>query len=444
MSVLTPAPPGETRLQRRRLPRVVWIIPLAVLCGAGIWFGITKAKKAVSSGSKDVPTVKVARGNVSLSIFSKGEIRGGNSESLAAPMTGGTELHITMLRKPGEAVKPGDPVIQFDTTDQEYALREGESDMAEADAHVKQASAQAQADAEEDRYALRKGEADIRTAELEARKNPLLPPITAKQNDLAVAVARDKLAQLQQNLANRKATDEAGISIQQAARSKAQSKVQAARENIAAMTLRAKQGGYVAVHQNTSQNMAFTGMELPMYQAGDSVRPGMVVAEIPDTRDWEVAANIGELDRGHLARGDKVRITAIAIPHREFRGHVKDLGGTSGMPWDRHFECMIALDETSDLMRAGMTTRIEVETETLRNVLWIPAQALFESDGKNFVYLRSERGFARKDVALVRRNETRVVLTGLEQGQEVALVNPSETAAKKAGAKSNPLEALPK
>ena len=191
MSVLTPAPPGETRLQRLSFTApVLWIIPLAVLCGAGIWFGITKAKKAVSSGSKDVPTVKVARGNVSLSIFSKGEIRGGNSESLAAPMTGGTELHITMLRKPGEAVKPGDPVIQFDTTDQEYALREGESDMAEADAHVKQASAQAQADAEEDRYALRKGEADIRTAELEkARKNPLLPPFTAKQNDLAVAVA---------------------------------------------------------------------------------------------------------------------------------------------------------------------------------------------------------------------------------------------------------------
>jgi hypothetical protein len=114
------------------------------------------------------------------------------------------------------------------------------------------------------------------------------------------------------------------------------------------------------------------------------------------------------------------------------------------MPWDRHFECTIALDDTSDLVRAGMTTRIEVQTETLRNALWLPAQALFESDGKMFVYLRSKKAFVRKDVILVRRNETRVVLTGLEQGQEVALVNPIELSKKKSGSKGSPLEALPK
>ena len=181
-----------------------------------------------------------------------------------------------------------------------------------------------------------------------------------------------------------------------------------------------------------------------MYQVGDSVRPGMVVAEIPNSDSWEVAAKIGELDRGHLAPGDKVRVTVIAIPHHEFRGHVKDIGGTSGMPWDRHFECTVALDNRSDLIRAGMTTRIEVQTETLHNVLWLPAQALFESDGKMFVYLRAKSSFVRKDVTLVRRNETRVVLTGLQEGQEVALVNPTDLARKRPGSKGSPLEALPK
>lgn len=426
------------------LRRAAWVLALAAICGALLWFGVARVRSSAASAGRDIPTVQVARGDVSLSIFSRGEIRGGNSEAQTAPLMGGAELHITRLRRPGEAVNPGDPVVEFDTTDQEFALREAESDMAEAEAHVRQATAQSLADQEEDRYALEKAEADIKTAELEARKNPLLAPITAKQNDLAVAVAKDKLSQLQENLSNRKATDEAGVVMQEAARGKAESKAQTARENIAGMTLRAKHAGYVAVRQNTSQNFAFTGMELPMYQVGDSVRPGMVVAEIPDTRSWEVAAKIGELDRGHLAPGDKVKITAIAIPHREFRGHVKDIGGTSGMPWDRHFECTIALDDRSDQLRAGMTTRIEVETETLRNALWLPAQALFDSDGKMFVYLRAKNGFARKDITLIRRNETRVVLSGLNKGQEVALVNPTEAVKKKANSSTSPLEALPK
>ena len=71
-----------------------------------------------------------------------------------------------------------------------------------------------------------------------------------------------------------------------------------------------------------------------------------------------------------------------------------------------------------------------------------PAQALFESDGKMFVYLRSGGAFARKDVTLVRRNETRVVLTGLHEGDVVALANPTEAAAKKTKAGANPMEAI--
>jgi biotin carboxyl carrier protein len=316
--------------------------------------------------------------------------------------------------------------------------------VAEAEQHVLQASAQLKADAEEDRYALEKAKTDLDLAELDARKNPILPAITAKQNDLAVAVARDKLAQLQQDLANKKATDEAGIAMQQAAKGKAQAKATTAKQNIEAMTLRAQRAGYVSLKQNTQTNFAFTGMQLPIFQVGDQVRPGMTVAEIPDLNHWEVAAKVGELDRGHLSQGDKVTISVIAVPNRDFHGHVTDIGSVSGMPWDRRFECKLALDDPAPNLRPGMSARVEITTETMKNVLWVPAQALFESDGKMYVYLRSGGTFVRKDVTLVRRNETRVVLTGLQQGQRVALVNPTELGPKKPKAGSSPLEAIQK
>jgi hypothetical protein len=182
-----------------------------------------------------------------------------------------------------------------------------------------------------------------------------------------------------------------------------------------------------------------------VFQVGDEVRPGMAVAEIPDLSNWEVGANIGELDRGHLAVGDNVAVTAIAVPDRVFHGHVKDIGGTSGPPWNRRFECKVALDDRLTELRPGMSARLEITTDTLHNVLWLPAQALFESNGKNFVYLRSGGTFTRRDVVLVRRNETRVVITGLREGQQVALANPTEAQqAKKTAGSNGPLGALPK
>jgi multidrug efflux pump subunit AcrA (membrane-fusion protein) len=409
---------------------VVW---LSVLVGVGAagWYGRIAYRNLTTPPEVIIPTATVQRGDITLSVTAKGELRGGNSESLIAPMTGGSDMHLTYLLKTGEEVKAGDKIAEFDTTEQEYKLKEAQADLAEAEQHIIQAKAQRDADQEEDRYALQKAKTDVQLAELDVRQNPILPAINAKQNDLALEAARDHLAQLEQNLKNRKATNDAAIAMQEAGKGKAESQATTARQNIEAMTLRAKRAGYVSIKPNTNQNMIYTGMVLPPFQIGDAVRPGMAVAEIPDLKDWELSAKMGELDRGHLALGDKVDITVIAIPDHPFHGHVKDVGGITGNFFERGFECKISVDDPTPELRGGMSTQIVITTDQLHNVLWLPAQALFESDGKTFVYAKSGSTFAPKDVKLVRRNETRVVITGVEAGQVVALSNPTDTVKKK-------------
>jgi HlyD family secretion protein len=438
-----PAPPVEPGRRRHRVRRVVvWLI-LVVLAGAAAWGGYRLFRSLTASGAATLPTTRVKRGDVSLTVTAKAELRGGNSEEVSAPMTGEGEMHIAFLRKPGEVVKEGDAVLELDTTDQAYKLKEAEADLAEAEQQVIKAQADGAAQEEENNYALLKARADVRQAELDCRKNPVLSAITAKQNDLALQAAKDKLAQLEKDQANYQATGQAGIAIQEAARKKAEQQAATARKNIDAMTIKAKRAGYVAIHQNPNANMFYRGMVLPPFRVGDRVSPGMVVAEIPDLESWEMAANIGEMDRGHLAVGEKVDISVIAVPFRRFHGHVKDLGGTSGPPWDRHFECKIAVDDPTPELRPGMNATIVINAEVLRNVLWVPSEAVFESDGRTFVYVKSGSGFAPTDVKLVRRGESQAVITGLAQGQLVALANPDQQAEKKAGANSA-LQALPK
>ena len=264
-AIQTPASPAGPELaplvqlhrQRRRpLRLVVVLLVLAAVAVALGWGGVRLFRSLTASSGGVLPTTHVKRGDVSLTVTAKAELRGGHSEELAAPMTGEGDMHITFLRKPGEVVKDGDVVMELDTTDQTYKLKEAEADLAEAEQQVIKAKADGDAQQEENDYQLLKAQADIRQAELDCRKNPTLSAIVAKQNDLALQAAKDRLAQLEKDLANYKATGEAGVAIQEAARKKAESQAETARKNIDAMTIKAHRAGYMSIRQNTNINWA--------------------------------------------------------------------------------------------------------------------------------------------------------------------------------------------
>jgi multidrug efflux pump subunit AcrA (membrane-fusion protein) len=408
------------------------------------WGAIRFAKFTSPAAAAELPTTRVRRGRVTLTVAARGELQGGNSEMLTAPMTGGGDVAITSLRAPGELVNPGDIVVQFDTTEQEFKLKEAEADLAEAEQQVIKAEAESQAVEEESRWAVISDESDVNLAELEIRKNPLIAAITARQNDLTLEAARNRLRQAQQDFINKKTTSAAGIAIQKAAENKARVAAQTAQKTMDSMTLKAKTGGYVNVQQNTNMNMMYFGMALPPFQIGDTSRAGMAVAQIPDLKSWEVSANVGELDRGHLTEGQKVTLRVVALAGKEFRGHVKSIGGTTGSPWDRHFECRIALDDISPLLRPGMTSNLVITLETLDNVLWIPSQALFESDGRTFVYAQTPNGFMPQDVTLVKRSESQAVITGTKENTLVAMSNPDQLNKPAAGQQNSAMKALAK
>jgi HlyD family secretion protein len=389
----------------------------------------TRSFIKVSTGpavGQTVPTTKVKKGRVVISVAARGELQGGNSEMMVAPMVGNDTLAVTFLRDPGELVNSGDAVVEFDTTQQEYNLRESEADVGEAEQQVIQAQATAQSTDVESQYTLDAAKSAVKLAELDVRRNPLLPTIQARQNDIALDQAKNRLRQAEQDIANRKATSSAGTAIQQANLNRAKVMAQTAQRNIDSMTLKAKTSGYVNVQPNTFTNMMYMGMQLQPFQLGDTVRPGMAVAQIPDLKNYEVSAQIGELDRGHLSMGQPVSVSVVALPGKQYAGHVKAMGGTAGPPWDRRFECRITLDKPSPELRPGETSNMVITVETLENVTWVPSQALFESDSRKYVYLLTPKGFMPHDVTLVRSSESQAVVTGINEGDLVAMSNPDQ------------------
>ncbi|HTP35558.1 MAG TPA: efflux RND transporter periplasmic adaptor subunit [Candidatus Acidoferrales bacterium] len=418
---------ASPRLRFKKLARPILVLSLVLsVLSPAVWLTLRIIRAAASPSTLELPTTRVKRGKVILTVAARGELQGGNSEMLTAPMTGGGDMAITYLREPGELVNSGDVVVQFDTTEQDYRLKEAEADFAEAQQQVIKAEADSEATAEESRYAMLSAQADVKQAEIEVRRNPIVAEITARQNVLALEAAKNRERQSTQDFTNKQTTSAAGIAIQKAAENKARVMADIAKKNIDNMTLKAKTEGYVNIQQNTRQNMMYWGMQLPPFQLGDTTNAGMAIAQIPDLKSWEVSAQVGELDRGHLAEGQHVSIRVVALAGKEFPGKVKFIGGTTGMPWDRHFEARIALDQPAPELRPGMTSNMVITVDTLDNVLWIPSQALFESDGRTFVYSRGQTGFAPHDVSLVQRSESQAVVTGINEGELVALSTPDQ------------------
>ena len=420
--------------------RTAFILTLIVfLGGVAVW---KWRPDVVNANAPTIPATTVKRGEVIFMVEAKGELVGGNTQMLTVPMTGGQQSAITTMRQNGELVKSGDTVVQFDTTEQEFRLREADADLAEAEQQIVQAKAESEAKEEETRNQLMQAEADVRLAESELGRAEVLPKLTLQQHRLAHAAAVDKLEKIRKDFKNRLEAASKGIAIQEAAYSKANIKSETARKNIENMTLKAKAPGYVAIQGNDEGNLRW-GMYMPPYQVGDLVRPGKAVAQIPDLDNWEATARIGELDRGHIAEKQMANVQVVAMPQLRLSGNIKTVGGTTGPPWDRHFDCRVRLDNPAPGLRPGMTVRLKIVTGTLKDVLWIPAQALFEADGRKFVYARSPGGFTAKDVELVRRSESQVVVKGLAEGQLVAMANPDQSAAGK-GKKGGAMEAIRK
>ena len=195
---------------------LVFVAAVAVVAALA-WGTIRAVRITTASAGVEVPTTRVKKGRVTISVSARGELQGGNSEMLTAPMVGGGDLAITYLRDAGELVKPGDVVVTFDTTQQEYNLREAEADLAEAEQQVIQAEATGQAADEEGQYQVLSTKSDVEIAQLEMRKNSIVPAIQAKQNELALEAAKNRARQAEQDLHNHQATNTAGIAIQQAA-----------------------------------------------------------------------------------------------------------------------------------------------------------------------------------------------------------------------------------
>jgi multidrug efflux pump subunit AcrA (membrane-fusion protein) len=412
--------------------RKIWLIVGILLAAGLVGMAATARWTSTATESESVPVIQVKRGDFDPKIFATGELRASHLSMLSAPQIGGGTLQITRLLGTGSRIKKGDLVVEFDPTEQQFKFEQSQSELQQADQEIIKAKADTAVQAATDKVALLKARFDLRTAQLEIEKNELLSAIDAKKNELALEQAKRVLDQLEQDIKSHTASGAASIGLAQEKRHKAQLSMEQAKQNIEKMEIFAPMDGVVAIEKNmdSSGGMFWGGMSVPDYREGDQAYPGRTIAQVIDPNDMEISAKLNERDRNNVKVGQRTEITLDALPGQVFDGVVKTVGGMSSRnifddEQGGHFEITVRIPTSDPRLRAGFTAQVEVVGDALRDVLYVPRQAVFMNNGKRIVYVIKGNDFEAREIKITTETESQAVVEGLSDGTKIALVNPN-------------------
>jgi RND family efflux transporter MFP subunit len=372
-----------------------------------------------------IPTAEVKVGDFVDSLQFRGEVKALRSISISAPAEAG-DLQIIKIASDGTPVNRGDVIVEFDKTKTQQDLAQYRSALKAAQAEIEQTRAQGRLKEEEDLTAVMKARYEVETAKLEASKQEIVSKIEGEEAKLKLADAQQKLREAGQKQRSDNFANKAALEGKVKASEKARYDAGRAERSLREMTLRSPAAGMISLIQ------VWRGEGQAAFKPGDRAWPGAPLAQLPDVSTLRVSARVDETERSRLQTGQSVTIQLDAIPDRQFSGRITqistiatmDFGG--GWPFPRNFNLLVALDESDNRLRPGMTAQLNIVVDRVPNALTIPTQASFQKSRRVVAYVLDGPKFQERVIEVGRRSHDRsLVVNGLRPGEKVALKDPT-------------------
>src|SRR5271157_224627 len=331
------------------------LLVLAILAAGG-WYGYQWYKK-LPSHQEQIATAKVQRGDVVIRAFTRGELRAVRAVMLPAPNLNGT-VQVTTLAPAGSLANEKDLVVEYDDSELQATLDEDKMGLEQVDEQIKGQKANMAITQSQDQLSLLATQYNVRRAELQVQMNPVIDAIDGKKNLLSVSQTNQALKQLQEDIKSRQQQADSQLAVLQETRNRSLLNIQRDQQRLANCKSLAPITGLVSIQQNRAGNFNF-GQVMPDIREGDTLTPGMPVAQLLDLSEVEVYAKVGELDRANLVEGQEALLQLDSIPDKQFHGRIKTLTGTasadvfSGDP-AKKFDVVFAVDMRQLLAGLGM------------------------------------------------------------------------------------------
>jgi HlyD family secretion protein len=403
--------------------RIISVIVITASVLIAVWVG-TVQFRAVERAV--LPLAPVRTGEFVAVIRARGQVQADRSVPIYAPLA--QDLRIAWMAPVSERVEAGAPLVRFDSSSAERDLIQRRAAAERARASLEQAAAEAKAAVEHDRRDVNDARLGVELAGLDTADSDFIARLDAERRRIDLGVARQKLRQLEAEVAQRAASRESKLASLRRQLEDAEAWVDIVEGRIERMEIRAPISGYAIYAANRSSITAQVAGTQQPYRVGDQVPAGMNLATIPDLSSLVIDATVEEIDRGRMRAGHEVIIRIDALTGVSIPATLTAISPMAEMSIDargRSFHVYAALGSRSDpRIRPGMNGTLDVVAHRIPAATIIPAKALFTRRGKPTVYVSQGGVFTPVGVEILARNSDEIAVKGVGADARVALVDP--------------------
>ncbi len=241
------------------------------------------------------------------------------------------------------------------------------------------------------------------------------------------AGARSKLAQAQAKLSSKEAT----YSLEK-------ERLEKLRRQLEACTIKAPVPGQV-VYSSSMMNQ-WERRNNPI-EIGAEIRERQKIISIPDASEMKVEIKIHETWVDKVQPGQQAKITISAFPDKTFTGKVLKKAPLADPeewlnPDLKVYSTDVSIDGTHEFLKTGMTAKVEIIIEELKNVISVPIQTVVNRNGKKVCYVMGSKEPKQREVETGLFNDNFVeIKSGLVEGEKVLLNPPRVSESKVTGEK---------
>lgn len=163
---------------------------------------------------------------------------------------------------------------------------------------------------------------------------------------------------------------------------------------------------------------------------GSTVRVGQIIATIPDLSQFQVKLQLPESFRSLVKTGMPVQLTSRVDQNHVVKGKIAEIStiAVNKIAWDANspkvYPVQILVDPSEKLM-PGMTMRVGIVIETVKDAIHVPIEAVYSREGGSFCKVkRGDTVTERKVVVGCTSSDYAEIQEGLGAGEQVLLLQP--------------------
>jgi len=399
---------------------------LVILCALITLLTIVYFSWNKNSGEVEI-TCKVMKGPVEVKIHTSGQLESENSENIILPAVLSSqnvriyEIKITDLIEEGTVVDSGQYIATLDHKVIEEVLTAARLELEAAAAVIEDAKLDSNLNLSNYRDLIVNSKSDVEERKIVLAESVYESPSVIKKAEMDVNKSERKLTQDIKGLEMRKRQLGSQMERRNIDYRLKQTRVDDLLKLYDALIIKAPKPGMVIYAKDRF------GIKI---QIGSVLTPwSPIIATLPDMTRMISETYVNEIDISKIRSGQKVTLSIDAFPDKQLQGEVISVANI-GQPMPKSdskvFEVNIRVHGSDKDLKPAMTTGNVIQTGSYLDKIYVPSEAVFETDSTKFVYVRKKK-VVRQIVDLGDENEDHVIVNkGISEGEILLLSEPEK------------------